>query len=245
MHADTGNNGAHWLAATRQFALQHLPPVPARVLEIGCGNGELALAVADLGYDVVAIDPNAPSGPIFQQVTIEALNDPGLFDAVLSSLALHHVHDLGLVLDKCAHLLPSGPLIVVEYAHERVDDATARWYMANLRATAHEHSASSHEHSGGFLVRRYEEWRGAAESGSTTSFGRWYRDWSEQNGMHLGQTILRELRARFDETFLEWGPYLYSDLPVTARDEAAAIERGVIQATSFRFVGRPRTQRMI
>lgn len=61
--------------------------------------------------------------------------------------------------------------------------------------------------------------------------------------MHLGETILRELRVRFDRTFLEWGPYLYPDLRVSAGEEEAAIERGAIRATSFRSVGLPRTQR--
>jgi hypothetical protein len=32
------------------FVEAQLPPIPARVLEIGCGEGELARAVARLGY---------------------------------------------------------------------------------------------------------------------------------------------------------------------------------------------------
>ncbi len=243
MHADAPNNEADWLAATQQFVLQHLPPAPARVLEIGCGKGDLARAIADVGYEVVAIDPNAPIGRIFQQVTIEALDDPGPFDAVLSSLALHHVHDLGVVLDKCLDLLPAGPLIVVEYAHERVDDATAHWYMANLPQGPREYDDQTHENSRGFLAASYDEWLRASESGSIVSFERWYHEWSEQHGMHLGEAILRELRARFDQRFLEWGPYLYANLQqLTATAEEAAIARGAIQATSFRFVGRPRTR---
>jgi SAM-dependent methyltransferase len=45
-----------------------LPPTPASVLEIGCGEGELARAVARLGYEIVAIDPQAPDGEIFEPV---------------------------------------------------------------------------------------------------------------------------------------------------------------------------------
>ena len=39
------------------FVRAALPPPPARVLEVGAGDGELAAALAAAGYDVVAIDP--------------------------------------------------------------------------------------------------------------------------------------------------------------------------------------------
>ncbi len=65
--------------------------------------------MADAGYDVVAIDPDAPDGEIFRRTTIEAFDDPGPFDAVVASLSLHHVHDLGAALDKLVRLL-RGPL---------------------------------------------------------------------------------------------------------------------------------------
>ena len=52
------------------FVLSALPPPPARVLEVGCGAGELAFAIDAAGYDVVAVDPRAPAGPIFRQTTL-------------------------------------------------------------------------------------------------------------------------------------------------------------------------------
>jgi SAM-dependent methyltransferase len=108
------------------FVLSQLPPAPARVLEVGCGEGELARALADAGYDVVAIDPEAPEGPIFRRTTIEAFVEPGPFDAVVASLSLHHVHDLGGVLDKLVRLL-DGPLILNEHAWDRLEPMTPEW----------------------------------------------------------------------------------------------------------------------
>jgi SAM-dependent methyltransferase len=108
------------------FVLSQVPPPPRRVLEIGCGKGELALALADAGYEVVAIDPEAPEGPIFRRTTIEALDDPGPFDAVFASLSLHHVHDLGATLDKLVRLL-RGRLILNEHAWDRLEPMTPEW----------------------------------------------------------------------------------------------------------------------
>jgi 2-polyprenyl-3-methyl-5-hydroxy-6-metoxy-1,4-benzoquinol methylase len=46
--------------STARFVLDHLPAPPSRVLEVGCGSGELALHLAAADYEVVAIDPEAP-----------------------------------------------------------------------------------------------------------------------------------------------------------------------------------------
>ena len=108
------------------FVLSQLGPSPRRVLEIGCGEGELARALAEAGYEVVAIDPEAPGGEIFRRTTIEALDEPGPFDAVVASLSLHHVHDLGGALDKLVRLL-RGPLILNEHAWDRLEPMTPEW----------------------------------------------------------------------------------------------------------------------
>jgi SAM-dependent methyltransferase len=109
-----------------EFVLSQLPSPPARVLEVGCGNGELARALEGAGYEVVAIDPEAPEGAIFRRTTIEAFDEAGPFDAVVASLSLHHVEDLGGVLDKLARLL-RGPLILNEHAWDRLEPMTPEW----------------------------------------------------------------------------------------------------------------------
>ena len=96
------------------------------MLEVGCGDGELARALADAGYDVLAIDPEAPDGPIFRRLSIEELDDPGPFDAIVASRSLHHVHDLAAGLDKLVRLL-RGPLILSEFAWDRREPMTREW----------------------------------------------------------------------------------------------------------------------
>jgi SAM-dependent methyltransferase len=113
------------------LARRELPPPPARVLEVGCGSGELARALAADGYEIVAVDPKAPEGAIFRRTTIEELEDEGPFDAAVASLSLHHVHELGVALDKLHTLLRSGaPVLVRELAWDLVDEPTARWDYA-------------------------------------------------------------------------------------------------------------------
>jgi 2-polyprenyl-3-methyl-5-hydroxy-6-metoxy-1,4-benzoquinol methylase len=123
-----------------KFILAELPSPPARVLEVGCGSGELATELAASGYDVLAVDPDAPDGPIFRRTTIEELEEPGPFDAVVASRSLHHVADLSTALDKIASLLrPDGVLVLDEFAWERLDARSAREVGIDLEEWREEH----------------------------------------------------------------------------------------------------------
>jgi SAM-dependent methyltransferase len=143
------------VAELKAFVLSQLAPPPRRVLEVGCGDGELALGLAAAGYDVVAIDPEAPDGEIFRRTTIEAFADPGPVDAVVASLSLHHVHDLGGVLDKVTRLL-RGPLIVNELAWDRLEPMTPEWEEEH--AGLHTYAAMRPELDARFDERLFE-WR--------------------------------------------------------------------------------------
>ena len=104
-----GESG-RWERSVKEFVLGQIGDPPTRVLEVGCGEGELARALARAGHSVTAIDPWAPEGPIFRRARIEEFSDPGQFDYVVASLSLHHVEDLGRALGKRADLLrPGGP----------------------------------------------------------------------------------------------------------------------------------------
>src|SRR5919108_3081571 len=143
---------ARWQQRVEEFVLGQIGDPPARMLEVGCGEGELARAMARAGHSVTAIDPRAPEGPIFQRVRIEEFSDPGPFDYVVAILSLHHVEDLGRVLDKIANLLHAGgTLVVLEFAWDRLDEATAAWALERLPA------ASSSEKPS-WLQRRCWEW---------------------------------------------------------------------------------------
>jgi len=127
-----------WLAAVWPFVSAQLPPAPARVLEIGCGPlGGFVPALLGGGYDAVGVDPEAPNGPGYHRVEFEQYQPPAPVEGVVASTSLHHVADLDEVLDRVATALaPEGALVVVEWAWERFDEATARWCFARLAPPA-------------------------------------------------------------------------------------------------------------
>jgi len=155
---------------------RELPPPPARVLEVGCGSGELARELAGDGYGVLAVDPNAPEGSIFRRARIEELGDEGPFDAAVASLSLHHVHDLGVVVGRVHSLLrPGSPFVVREFAWDLVDEPTARWdYARRGREGGLDEWRASHGKLHGFEALR------AALDG-------WFEERSFESGPYLAE----------------------------------------------------------
>ena len=228
-HRPDMTSDERWLAAAWPFVAAHLPRPRATVIEIGCGPlGGFVPVLREAGYDAVGVDPEAPEGTDYQPTGIEEYTPQEPVDSVVASLSLHHVVDVDDVLGRVAGLLkPGGTVVVIEWAWERFDEATAAWCFERLAPPDAEP---------GWLHRRRDAW---VESGEP--WGSYLRNWAVNDGVHAGGTVLDKLDAQFDRTILERGPYFFPDLHgVSEADEQAAIDAGLIQETRIRFVGRRR-----
>ena len=199
-----------------------LPPPPARVLEVGCGDGRLARAMHRAGYEVVAVDPRAPNGRIFRRCRIEDLDDVRRFDVAVVGLALHHVDSLAVALEKIRGLLRSrGRLIMYEFAWDHFDRKTAEWFWRRRSGLSPE-------------VRQRFGGRSAA-----VSLSKWRRTFRD---LHTYPKMRSELNRWFAMRFFAWTPYLH-DFPggvSSEPEERHAIQAGAIQPLGFRYVGRRR-----
>ena len=131
------------------FVRASLPAPPARVLEIGAGDGELTAALAAAGYDVLAIDPGSDSDAV-RPVALHELDEPAAsFDAAVAIVSLHHVQPLEESFRRLAELVRGGGTLVIdEIDFERFDERAARWWLEQRDDHAHtaEMMAGAREH---------------------------------------------------------------------------------------------------
>jgi SAM-dependent methyltransferase len=117
---------------TRQLA-RHLPPAPARVLDVGAGQGTQAIRLARLGYVVVAAEPDGGMRAAFDEAVlaepddvqarltlvdtaVEALSDehqPKTFDVVLCHGVLMYLEEPGQALWTLSDLVAPGGMLSV------------------------------------------------------------------------------------------------------------------------------------
>jgi 2-polyprenyl-3-methyl-5-hydroxy-6-metoxy-1,4-benzoquinol methylase len=116
-------------AAWRDLLLAHLPAAPARIADLGCGTGSLAVLLAESGYDVTGIDLSeamlaaarskaSEAGVEVRLAAGDAANPAlarGGFDAVLCRHVLWALPEPAEVLARwCDLLRPGGGLVLVE-----------------------------------------------------------------------------------------------------------------------------------
>lgn len=223
--SDTEAADRRWLAATLPFVLASLPQAPGRVVEIGCGDlGGFVPDLREAGYDAVGVDPEAPTGPSFHQVELERYDAPRPLDAIVACTSLHHVGDLHLAVDMAANdLARGGVLVVVEWAHERLDEATARWCFDRLP-----------DEGDTFLHHQRDAW---ARSGLpwSTYFHQWAR---HEHRLHTWAEIEPVLATRFTADHVEQRPYYFATLGIDEEDEVTAIRSGAVRPGAVRYVGR-------
>jgi SAM-dependent methyltransferase len=145
------------------FVLDALGPSPGRVLDAGCGEGDLVAELAKRATSVVGLDRHGPTVAV-AELQRRAVGQPGVayvvgdlldapfpeasFDAVVSVAAVHHGPTTGGLRALADLVRPGGTLAVVGLARTRTPrdmawDAAgfAMSQMLRRRRTTHETSA--------------------------------------------------------------------------------------------------------
>lgn len=242
LYGRPGPEGAAERSGVEDFVRSQLPPPPAMVLEVGCGSGELALALSAGGWQVVAADPKAPDGEPFVRAAVENLDaaDYEPFDAAFAVLSLHHAGDVGVVLDGVRSLLkPGGVLVVDEFRKEHLADrATAAFFYHQRLSLLYAGRKGTGEH--GVHPPGAEHSSGGGHQPGGGSFEFWFSRSSEHRaGVHEEGEVLAALEERFATRSLSYGPYLFRQGidPEVEPLERKLIEEGGIRPTGLRWVG--------
>lgn len=235
---------------------------PCSVLYVGPGLGHVALELARDGHDVTGIDIDddvlalakraAETDPFREtrgRLSYDVIDYPGGFhldrtyDRVLFCRVLHHLEDPAAAVAKAAELLsPEGRVVCVDFAHDRLGDAGARW-MARSRIS----------------LSRAGLWpepvTGSLQEETEKTAQEWRID-HEGEGLNTFRAMLDPLAVAFDVQTPAWHPYIFWELAADMRvpadeeetvargmrdEEAGLLLRGRLQGVLFSTTGAKRT----
>jgi SAM-dependent methyltransferase len=224
---------------TYDFIRRFLPRDCRRILEVGCGTGELGVRLSQDGYTVTAIDGDHDSVAAARWLGVDAhvaawpdFKD-GDFDAVLFTRSLHHIHPLDEAVKHAAESLANGGCIMVEdFAYESTNEKTLRWFASAIRLLE----------AGNLLVE------GDGLLSKTETLNAWQQNHGHE--LHTASEIDAQLKKVFGEVVNEEAPYYFRYLSGTiavkekrdailqalAEQETTMAAAGSIVALGRRFV---------
>lgn len=188
--------------STLEFVAEWLP-APATVVEVGCGQGELAVALQTHGYTVTAIDSDreAVHGARSKGVNAIAGEWPAASvaatDAVVFTRSLHHVANLDAAVAR-AHQVLRGTrtLLIEDFDFGSADAATANWFANALRVAA----------STGLLLPDRDEFAIRVMQ-ARNALGEWHTDHGHE--LHSLEQIIKAVSKQFNIVSVAAAPYCY------------------------------------
>lgn len=190
-----------FLEQTSKFLKNAIDPKGTRILEVGCGNGDVARCLTSEGASVMAIDTDAEAVQTSRSKGVNAMEidfmefEDGLFDAIIFTRSLHHIHDLRRAIKNAKRsLMPDGKLILEEFDVENVNEETTRWYYDTILYLSRSD----------LTEERFEQVRKPLET--------WEAEHAHNPPLNTGKEMISEIEAVFGQVELERNAYLYRSI---------------------------------
>lgn len=234
------------------FFTHHLPNTPARVLEVGAGDGALAERLQHRGYQMVALD-NDPEAVVAARVRgLDAVlatwpdYDDRRLDAILFTRSLNLIFPLDRSVLRARQLLAfGGALLVEDFAPHEIKPDNIVWWCQQAGNWLKSFAASTEAG----IVR---EFRMDSTIARLVTASDPIQIWNEQHDRprHSSVAIDAALHERFNNVRMEGAPYFFrylaAALPANTRytelvqfaydQELAAMGSGRLQPLGRRWI---------
>ena len=204
-------------ASTVEFVQSHAKP-GCSILEVGCGDGDVALALQTLGYDVIAVDSNEGAVARARQKSVNAHQarwpdfSSEHVDVVLFTRSLHHIDDLEQAVGAAhKHMHQDSLLMLEDFAFDDADESTCTWFMEKLLEEPLASAMTPPEKS---FVRKVLDARRPSDA--------WIKD--HGHGIHSIDVMTKAIKTRFADITETPAPYFYRYVIQTVSENEQAIE---------------------
>ena len=188
---------------TLAFVAAHASPAPARILEVGCGDGALALRLQGVGHQVIAVDTSADAVAKARQRGVDARVahwpnfEEAPFDVVVFTRSLHHIDPLPQAVGQAKKLLKErGKVLVEDFAFTEIEPLAAEWLYELLAVLD----------AARLLLRDRDEFANQLLQ-HEGSLAAWHA--AHDHHVHSAGAMLACLRDHFARVDVATAPYLY------------------------------------
>ena len=211
------------MQTTVDFVRSHV--APCRLLEIGCGNGEVAAQLQRAGYELTAIDEDEEAIKEAQRKGVKAIKaswpnyTPQNAEAILFTRSLHHIPNTDAAI---AHAAKHAKVVLVEdFAYEVCAPELIEWF-ANESGGAAEES---------FAKR-------LASAKDRQAF--WHQE--HDHNLATAKEMEAAMRTHFPSVEVTYVPYLFRYLGDADQATIQRLQRGEMEfgtkPLGRRYVGR-------
>lgn len=142
-NAQTYKNEHDFVFKYGESLLESIPQKPMKILDIGCGTGELTNQLAQLGHEVTGIDQSAnmidqakhafPSVKFFTKdiLTVDSFEEK--YDVIFSNAAFHWILNHERLVENISKLLRPNGLLVCEFGAEGNIKSIEEAYRKEMR----------------------------------------------------------------------------------------------------------------